>query len=223
MYTINISEICEQTIQKLKDEKVIENLIAETVEDSVKEVTRGFFRGYDFRKKLEEEIGVRNTDLIRALGLNDFDKYVLKVIKKASIKETATEESIKSLFSKPIKEIKLSEILEKYKEHLEIYLDEEEKEDIDYNYSYNILNRTIRLKATEDESFTLIINNIFGTVTILKGEKHLYKEIFLEKYNSEFALFLLKLEMDNTKIIIDEEECKYCDTELTSEEEDYDY
>lgn len=226
MYEINLSDVCEQTIQKMKDEKVIEILVSTTVENTIKECITGYFKSYTFERAIGEKLNLQSAEIITALGLDDFNKYVLEIIEKIIGKnELIAKESVNIIFGNPIKEIKLSEILIRYKEYLENELDEEEKAEIsefEYKIEDSYFYRKIKLKSNDEESFGITIRRE-GKVSRIYKDKEveaLVKKVFRSRYNSEFELWLLKLEIDETKIIIDEEECKYIDTKL--EIEDYD-
>ena len=227
MYEINLSEVCEQTIQRMKDEKVIETLVSTTIENTIKECITGYFKSYTFERAIGEKLNLQSAEIITALGLDDFNKYVLEIIEKVIGKnELIAEESVNIIFGNPIKEIKLSEILIRYKEYLENELDEDEKAEIsefEYKIEDSYFYRKVKLKSNDEESFEITIRRAQGKVSrIYKGEEveALVKKVFRSRYNSDFELWLLKLELDETKIIIDEEECEYIDTELEIYEEE---
>lgn len=227
MYEINLSEVCEQTIQRMKDEKVIETLVSTTIENTIKECITGYFKSYTFERAIGEKLNLQSAEIITALGLDDFNKYVLEIIEKVIGKnEPIAEESVNIIFGNPIKEIKLSEILIRYKEYLENELDEDEKAKIsefEYKIEDSYFYRKVKLKSNDEESFEITIRRAQGKVSrIYKGEEveALVKKVFRSRYNSDFELWLLKLELDETKIIIDEEECEYIDTELEIYEEE---
>ena len=227
MYEINLSEVCEQTIQKMKDEKTIETLVSTTIENTIKECITSYFESYTFERAIGEKLNLKSAKIITSLGLDDFNKYILEIIEQVRVgkNEPIAKESVNIIFGNPIKEVKLSEILIRYKEYLENELDEDEKAEIsefEYKIEDSYFYRKIKLKSNDEESFGITIRRE-GKVSRIYKDKEveaLVKKVFRSRYNSEFELWLLKLEIDETKIIIDEEECKYIDTKL--EIEDYD-
>ena len=222
MYEINLSEVCEQTIQRMKDEKVIETLVSTTIENTVKECITSYFESYTFERAIGEKLNLKSAKIITSLGLDDFNKYILEIIEQVRVgkNEPIAKESVNIIFGNPIKEVKLSEILIRYKEYLENELDEDEKAKIsefEYKIEDSYFYRKVKLKSNDEESFEITIRRAQGKVSrTYKGEEveTLVKKVFRSRYNSEFELWLLKLEIDETKIIIDEDECKYIDTEL---------
>ncbi len=225
MEILNINEIASAKIKAMHESGEIKERIESGVEKTINEAIDSAVKDYSFRRKIEESIEKELGEVASGVNFTAYKNFLIdrmnKYISSSLKKETAKkiEEDFKKIYFDAPKEIKLSEILEKYKQWLMGWLDEDDRREwekfsieFDREYKYWIgikAGKPGRGKYSgEYESFEFTIHydnedNAKGTIGRASlGLKEFDKQISLGNL-SDFEILVFNLLYMKTPIIID--------------------
>lgn len=223
------SSIKDVIIQKLED-GTVEKLIAEELEKGIKKSLESLFGHYGSASKvIEEKI---KSVMVPYLENYDYSKYILKldtvlteILKNTALDNKKTLENFKHLSSyESVKEIKVSELFEKWMDYVSKKIDTSELEVVfDDGPSYEYADVELEVEYYNDRDWSS-----YKHATILfvcAKDEEMNREIKISKFKEydwnldskpvhdisslrfldEFSIFLMNLSQSGTKIIIDTE------------------
>lgn len=233
---LNINEIASAKIQSMHESGEIRKRIEEGVEKSIYSAIDSACQDYHFRstieKNIEEVLGV----VAKGVKVDAYKNFLISRLNKAFssyVKKDIgdkIEADFKRIYLDTPKEIKLSQLIEKYKEWLFTRLDEEERRDwekfdiyfnTEYKYWFDVeLKKPNTHRTSELENFCFTIHyedgtsNKLGYVSSARiGYKDFGKEICLGQI-TDFEALIFNLLYTRTRIEIDLEEVGCIDTYL---------
>ncbi|MGL5718075.1 MAG: hypothetical protein ACRCX2_34040 [Paraclostridium sp.] len=234
---INISEIVNNKIKEMEENKVVETLIAETIEKSVTKAITDAIDGYVIKRTIEKKIEENVNGLVNEIGFTAYNTFIANSIK--DVIEGTVQEDLKNKIIKSIDDvllhkresIKLSEIFEKYREYLNDELENQEKYDLenfiieveddergwrDYKLSKERVSSSWR-GDNWDIEFTIHENykdETTGKISWVKKDGKTIDSHNIPKYRSGFDDLLINLSFNKTKIEIDIDDEDDVDTSL---------
>ena len=233
---LNINEIASAKIQSMYESGEIRKRIEEGVEKSIYSAIDSACKDYQFRSTIEKNIESVLGEVAKGVNVDAYKNFLISRLNKAFSSHVKKdigdkiEADFKRIYLDTPKEIKLSQLVEKYKEWLFTKLDEEERRDwekfdISFNteYSYWIdveLKKPNTHRTSELENFCFTIhyedgiNNKLGYVSAARiGYKDFGKELNLGQI-SDFEALIFNLMYTRTRIEIDMENVDCIDTYL---------
>jgi len=136
-----LSGIIQEAVDGLLTSGKLEEIVAAKVEDTVQTIVEQNLRSYsDFGKSLDQY--VKNTLNVNfdTLDISGYNAFILKVIQKqldGRMQGEASkriEEDLKTLLGHPPGEMKLSDLIESFKEMVEEECREDEHDEISFNW-----------------------------------------------------------------------------------------
>ena len=170
---IDFTEVINNKLQEMAENRVIEKQIEETLEKSITTAINNALGSFDFKNKLEKVINGQIGNVAESIGLSGYNQFIAEtfndiinnVIKK-DIKQKIAG-AVENIYLKKLENIKLSEIVKRYRETLLDSLDDDEKYSHDNRFNVSIEERG---------------DEIFKNVTVCLGiEKHYFS-------NDEYCL-----------------------------------
>jgi hypothetical protein len=225
---INFNEAFENHLDKLEKDGFIQKLIEENIENSIKKAVSEAFNGYEIRRNIEEKIKKE----IDSTGYNSFIVNKINNLLQ-TIKENDLNIKVEEMMNKFLKpeesEIKLSKLLEEYRESLMeneqyeygdnfgLIIDKEFKyttyiyvdEKIDKGYGY-------RDKSKYQYKYQIQVDASTGEIKNLKIDDVDTKNILRFGLLDNFEGKLVRAYFNKTKLNIDVDE-DYVDTSLYEE------
>lgn len=237
---INIGDIVGNKIKEMEQNRVVENLIAETVEKSVTKAIIDAIDGYSIKRTIERKVEENVNELVNDIGFTAYNTFIAGTIK--NIMTGVVQEDLKNKITKSVEDIllqkresiKLSEIFEHYREYLNSELDYQEKYDlenfiveiedndrgwIDYRLSKEDNNSSWKSKDWDIE-FTIHENykdETTGTISWVKKDGVTIDKYNIPEYRSCFDVLLINLAFNRIKIEIDIEDENDIDTSFDIE------
>lgn len=132
---IDVSKIVQEKIDSLSQEGIIEKTITETFEKTIVKAVTDSLDSYRLRNMLEEKFTQEVNKVAADIDFQSYNSFMCEKMMQI-INETCREDlcdkiekKFKDIFLCQTKEIKLSEIFEKYRKIANQYIDESEKWD----------------------------------------------------------------------------------------------
>lgn len=233
---LNINEIASAKIQSMHESGEIRKRIEEGVEKSIYSAIDSACQDYQFRSTIEKNIESVLGEVAKGVNVDAYKNFLISRLNKAFssyVKKDIgdkIEADFKRIYLDAPKDIKLSQIIEKYKEWLFSKLDEEERRDwekfdISFNTEYRYwidieLKKTGSNRTSEYENFSFTIhyehggNNKIGYISSAKiGYSDFGKEIKFGRI-SDFEALVFNLLYTKTRVEIDIEDVDRIDTYL---------
>lgn len=233
---LNINKIASAKIQSMHESGEIRKRIEEGVEKSIYSAIDSACQDYQFRSTIEKNIESVLGEVAKGVNVDAYKNFLVSRLNKAfssHVKKNIgdkIEADFKRIYLDTPKEIKLSLLIEKYKEWLFTRLDEEkrrdwEKFDISFNAEYKYwfdveLKKPNTHRTSELENFCFTIhyddgtNNKLGYVSSARiGYKDFGKELNFGRI-SDFEALIFNLMYTRTRIEIDMEDVDCIDTYL---------
>lgn len=237
---IDIGEIVNNKIKEMEENKVVENLIAETIEKSITKAITDAIDGYTIKRTIEKKVEENVNELVNEIGFTAYNTFIADTIK--NIMEGVVQEDLKNKVIKSIDDtllhkresIKLSEIFEEYREYLNDDLDDQEKYDlqnfiveiedngrgwIDYKISKEE-NKSMWSSNKWDLVFTVHVDykdETIGRISWVKKEGKTIDGYTIPKYRNSIDDLLINLAFNKTNIEIDIDDEDDIDTGLDYE------
>lgn len=222
----NISKVIQEQLQG----DLIERVIAEQLEVCVRKSVDSLFGNWgDCKEIIEEKI---KSVMVPQLERYDYSKHIVKldgvlteILKETTLDNKKILENFKAFMCSEDtpKEIKMSEIFNKYMEHVEKYVD---TDDLEVSYDDGVSYEYVEVKFEVEESEGRSWSSFSDAKVFFECEhdKEMNFEFKLSKYNKddywtltmredfkfsslstldEFTIFMMKLSQNYTHIIID--------------------
>lgn len=239
---INIGEIVNNKIKEMEENKVVENLIAETIEKSVVKAVSEAIDGYTIKrtieKKVEKEVEKEVCDIVNDIGFTAYNTFIankVKDITEGTIRkdlEDKIQGTLNGILLNKKENIKLSDLFEMYRDHLNSDTDEHEKYELE-NFVVEIEDNDrgwITYKLSKEKSkyswdkfdIEFIIHENYndesnGTMWKVKLDGENVDNSLKLGYRSEFENLLVNLMYNETVIEIDIEDEDDIDTSFDIE------
>ena len=235
---INISEIVDNKIKEMEENKVVETLIAETVEKSVTKAIIDAIDGYSIKRTIEKKIETGVSELVNDIGFTAYNTFIANKVKEITdgvIKkdlEDKIQNNLNGILLNKKENIKLSDLFEMYREQLNNNLDYQEKYDLE-NFVVEIEDNDggwITYKLSQEKSkyswdkdgIEFIIHKKYndesnGTIWKIKIDGEDVNDVLKPGYRSKFEDLLVNLMYNNTNIVIDVEDEDDIDTSFDVE------
>lgn len=233
---LNINEIACAKIQSMHESGEIRKRIEEGVEKSIYSAIDSACQDYHFRSTIEKNIEEVLGEVAKGVNVDAYKNFLISRLNKAfssHIKKDIgdkIEADFKRIYLDTPKDIKLSQLVEKYKEWLLTRLDEEERRDwekfdISFNTEYRYwidveLKKPNSHRTSDFENFCFTIhyengtNNKIGYISsAIIGHKDFGKEIDFGLIH-DFEALVFNLLYTRTRIEIDIEDIDRIDTYL---------
>lgn len=237
---INIGEIVNNKIKEMEENKVVENLIAETIEKSIVKAVSEAIDGWTIKRTIEKKVEDGVNGLVNDIGFTAYNTFIADTIK--GIMEGVVQEDLKTKIVKTVDDvllhkresIKLSEIFEAYKDYLNDELDYQEKYDLEnfiveiedndrgwIDYKLSKEEKTSRYRDRDyDIEFTIHENykdESNGTLSYVKAKGKYIDQNYIPKHRARFEDLLINLLYNKTKIELDVEDEDDIDTSFDIE------
>lgn len=227
---LDINKIIMDKVEEMESSGSIKSLIEDSIEKTIQNTIKQKFESYEIRNALEKQVGDNISDIIKKIGLSAYNSFIADSITKIFETEYKKDlaEKIQTKMNETILKkydiITLSEIFEKYRKHVNDFVDEDDKtiyenftctykshsgtisNNINYYNCYfdeedqsNLDNAKIRI------SFVSYASNEPVTISSLYINDYDIKTDFLMKYMDDFEAFLFNLWYNKTPIILDTE------------------
>ena len=233
---LNINEIASAKIQSMHENGEIRKRIEEGVEKSIYSAIDSACQDYQFRSTIEKSIESVLGEVAKGVNVDAYKNFLISRLNKAFSSHVKKdigdkiEADFKRIYLDTPKGIKLSQLIEKYKEWLFTKLDEEERRDwekfdISFNteYSYWIdveLKKPNSHRTSEHENFSFTIHyedgssNKIGYISSARiGYKDFGRELNFGRI-SDFEALVFNLLYTKTRVEIDIEDVDRIDTYL---------
>lgn len=132
---INVSEIIEEKIKEMDENKVIENVIKDTIEKTIIKSFTDALGGWDVKRGIEDKVHEEVMKVVKDMDFQTYNSFMLDTMKQI-INGVCREDlcnkaadAFKNMFLCQTKEIKLSSIFKKFREIACDEVDESEKYD----------------------------------------------------------------------------------------------
>ncbi|KEH93242.1 hypothetical protein [Clostridium botulinum] len=137
---IDIQEIVNSKIKDMEEKKIVEKTIEDTLEKTIIQAVTNALDGYKLRNLIEDKVGKEVSEVVSQIGFTAYNGFIAEKVKQ--ITEDVCNKDISDKIQKTFNEIlivkrdnvKLSEICEKYREHICEVVDESEKYDLEDFY-----------------------------------------------------------------------------------------
>ncbi|GKZ04054.1 hypothetical protein ANS017_26250 [Paraclostridium bifermentans] len=235
---INIGEIVNNKIKEMEENKVVENLIAETIEKSVVKAVSEAIDGYTIKRTIEKKVEKEVCDIVNDIGFTAYNTFIankVKDITEGTIRkdlEDKIQGTLNGILLNKKENIKLSDLFEMYREHLNSDTDEHEKYELE-NFVVEIEDNDrgwITYKLSKEKSkyswdkfdIEFIIHENYndesnGTIWKVKLDGENVDNSLKLGYRSEFENLLVNLMYNETVIEIDVEDEDDIDTSFDIE------
>lgn len=235
---INIGEIVNNKIKEMEENKVVENLIAETIEKSVVKAVSEAIDGYTIKRTIEKKVEKEVCDIVNDIGFTAYNTFIankVKDITEGTIRkdlEDKIQGTLNGILLNKKENIKLSDLFEMYRDHLNSDTDEHEKYELE-NFVVEIEDNDrgwITYKLSKEKSkyswdkfdIEFIIHENYndesnGTMWKVKLDGENVDNSLKLGYRSEFENLLVNLMYNETVIEIDVEDEDYIDTSFDIE------
>lgn len=235
---INIGEIVNNKIKEMEENKVVENLIAETIEKSVVKAVSEAIDGYTIKRAIEKKVEKEVCDIVNDIGFTAYNTFIankVKDITEGTIRkdlEDKIQGTLNGILLNKKENIKLSDLFEMYRDHLNSNTDEHEKYELE-NFVVEIEDNDrgwITYKLSKEKSkyswdkfdIEFIIHENYndesnGTLWRVKLDGENVDNSLKLGYRSEFENLLVNLMYNETVIEIDIEDEDDIDTSFDIE------
>lgn len=235
---INIGEIVNNKIKEMEENKVVENLIAETIEKSVVKAVSEAIDGYTIKRSIEKKVEKEVCDIVNDIGFTAYNTFIankVKDITEGTIRkdlEDKIQGTLNGILLNKKENIKLSDLFEMYRDHLNSDTDEHEKYELE-NFVVEIEDNDrgwITYKLSKEKSkyswdkfdIEFIIHENYndesnGTMWRVKLDGENVDNSLKLGYRSEFENLLVNLMYNETVIEIDIEDEDDIDTSFDIE------
>lgn len=235
---INIGEIVNNKIKEMEENKVVENLIAETIEKSVVKAVSEAIDGYTIKRTIEKKVEKEVCDIVNDIGFTAYNTFIankVKDITEGTIRkdlEDKIQGTLNGILLNKKENIKLSDLFEMYRDHLNSDTDEHEKYELE-NFVVEIEDNDrgwITYKLSKEKSkyswdkfdIEFIIHENYndesnGTMWKVKLDGENVDNSLKLGYRSEFENLLVNLMYNETVIEIDIEDEDDIDTSFDIE------
>lgn len=235
---INIGEIVNNKIKEMEENKVVENIIAETVEKSVTKAIMDAVDGYTIKRTIEKKIETGVSELVNDIGFTAYNTFISNKVKEITdgvIKkdlEDKIQNNLKGILLNKKENIKLSDLFGVYRDQLNDNLDYQEKYDLE-NFVVEIEDNDrgwITYKLSQEKSkyswdkdgIEFVIHEKYndesnGTIWKIKIDGEDVNDALKPGYRSKFEDLLVNLMYNNTNIVIDVEDEDDIDTSFDVE------
>lgn len=226
---IDFTEVINNKLQEMAESRVIEKQIEETLEKSITAAVNDALGNYSFRSKLEKMMSEQISGIAESIGLTGYNQFIADTF--SNIANNVLKEDIKqkisgafeNIFLKKLESIKLSEIVNRYREMLLDSLDDDEKYSHDNSFHVLIDKReddsfshvTVELgietgyRANDEYGLKLSLmkyrDEAYSVTSVTYGDNNL-REMSKLRYISDFEAFAAGLYFNKTKIEVDIEE-----------------
>ena len=237
---INITEIVNDKIQKLKEDGVIEKAITDTFEKSIVKAVTDALDSYELKRSIEKKVTEQVSKVVADLDFQCYNSFMVEKMSQI-LRETCREDicekiekTFKDLFLCQITEIKLSSIFEKFRNIASEDVEEPEKwKMVDWhckleqsNYGWlecelDYEDKAHTYRSDSAISFTVHRNwddKSIGTIGSLYLDGQGIEKKFKFGHLNDVELLLVQAAMNEIPIIIDVEDV--CDID-TSFDVDY--
>lgn len=235
---INIGEIVNNKIKEMEENKVVENLIAETIEKSVVKAVSEAIDGYTIKRTIEKKVEKEVCDIVNDIGFTAYNTFIankVKDITEGTIRkdlEDKIQGTLNGILLNKKENIKLSDLFEMYREHLNSTTDEHEKyelenfvveiEDNDRGWITYKLSKEKSKYSWDEFDIEFIIHENYndksnGTMWRVKLDGEEIENSLKLGYRSEFENLLINLMYNKTNIEIDIEDEDDIDTSFDIE------
>lgn len=225
---IDIQEIINSKIKDMEENKVVEKAIEKTIEKTVIDAVIDAIDGYKIKRLIEDKVENEVSDVVSDIGFTAYNSFIAEKVKKI-VEETCKAdvvEKIEKTFNEILinkrENIKLSEICEMYKEHLNECLDEDEKYSLEHfyvsveeeGYPYNWLKFKFAKEESDyhsygDEEVTFTVHrnkdDKTGWISTVYLDGKSIDNTFKFGHMSDVELLLVNIAYNQTPIIVDVE------------------
>ena len=234
MMNINITEIVNDKIEKLKEEDVIEKAITDTFEKSIVKAVTDALDSYELKRNIEKKVTEQVSKVVADLDFQCYNSFMVEKMSQI-LRETCREDicekiekTFKDMFLCQTTEIKLSSIFEKFRKIAYEDVEESEKwkmvdwhcklEQSNYGWlecelDYEDKDHTYRSDSAI--SFTVHRNwddKTIGTIGSLYIDGQGIEKKFKFGHLNDVELLLVQAAMNEIPIIIDVEDVSDIDT-----------
>ncbi|MCD5324753.1 MULTISPECIES: hypothetical protein [Pontibacillus] len=230
---MNLESSVKDAIAKKLSDGTVEKLIEEQVEEGIKKALKDLFGLFgDANKVIEQQL---KSVMVPYLEKYDYSQYVTKldavlvdVLKSSSLDNKQLLDNFKNLMSPETEKVtKITELFEQWKEYVAHNVDTDDLEvDLDDEPSYEPVAVSVQVEFMEDRSWSSFQN---GMITFecehdetlnIQFPVHRWEKFDKEEWTidyktphdlsslkrlDEFEVLLMKMNQNNTKIIVDEE------------------
>lgn len=227
---MNLENSIKDVIAKKLEDGTVEKLIAEELEKGIRKSLEDLFGyGGEAKKVIKEKI---ESVMVPYLERYDYSDYILKldtvlveILQNTALDNKKILENFKELIDyKAVKEIKVSDIFDKYMDYVSKHIDTSNLEiDYDDGVNYEYVDVTMEVEYCEDRDWSSFKDA--KIVFECEHDEDMNVEIRLKKFREydwtitsqsihdisslrhldEFQIFLMNLAQSGTKIIIDED------------------
>lgn len=134
---INIGEIVNNKIKEMEEKKVVETLIAETIEKSVTKAITDAIDGWSIKRTIEKKVEDNVSKLVNDIGFTAYNTFIAEKVKditEGTIRKDLEEKiqaTLNGILLNKKDSIKLSELFEMYREKLNDETEEHEKYELE--------------------------------------------------------------------------------------------
>lgn len=223
---IDFTEVINNKLQEMAENRVIEKQIEATLEKSITDAVNSALGSYSFKSKLEKMMSEQISGVAESVGLTGYNQFIADTfsnmannVLKEDIKQKIAA-AFENIFLKRLESIKLSEIVDRYREMLLESLEDDEKYSHDNNFnaaieqredgnwSYVIVELGLETSRLSDDEYALKLKltkyrgESYTVTLVTYGGKNL-KELSSLRYVSDFEAFVAGLYLNKTKIEVD--------------------
>lgn len=140
---INIAEIISEKIKVMEESGLVKKTIEETIEKTVVNAIINSIDGYSIRKNIEELVSNQVSSCVKNIGFTAYNSFIaerLKAVTEGVIRDDISkkiQETMDGIFFQKHENLKLSEIIEKYRDYLCNNLEAYEKDDLQNHFNLN--------------------------------------------------------------------------------------
>ena len=233
---IDFAEIIGNKLEQMKNDKVIEKQIEESIETVITKAVKDACEDYSFKRKISEKIETEVSGIVNDVGFTGYNQFIadtfgeiINGVLKEDIKNKVLH-TFDSIFINKVDKIKMSEIAEKYREMM-MEMDDSDKYEHGNNFHVSFDEKedaddfrwiTV-IFALESQSKGYGYNRSDSSEDKLEMRIHNYKDGDFEissvsyenkdlsklnelRYMSEFESFIASLYFNKTKIELDIDE-----------------
>lgn len=235
---INIGEIVNNKIKEMEENKVVETLIAETVEKSVTKAIMDAIDGYKLKRTIEDKVEKEVCEIVNDIGFTAYNTFIANKVKEITdgvIRkdlEDKIQDTLCGILLNKKEGLKLSNLFEMYRDHLNGELDEHEKyelenfvvevEDDDRGWITYKLSKEKSKYSWDKFDIEFVVHENYkdesnGTIWRVKLDGENIENSLKLGYRSEFENLLVNLMYNKTTIEIDIEDEDDIDTSFDIE------
>lgn len=239
---MNINEIASAKIKQMEESGEIRKRIEEGVEKTINEAIDSACKSYEFRNGISENVKGLLGEVAKSVNFSAYANFLKDRINEQIEKYVKNDminlmrDSFEKMYFNIPENIKLSDILNKYKEYLEKYLDADDKREWGYikfsfekeyscfiKISAGFPKDTMYSKSNETLNMSLYIPHSTDRMAVISwielGGENFKTSIDLAKNLSEFEVLMFNLMFTRTYIEVDIDEDFCFDTDYEDEEE----